>query len=419
MSDHLLAPEDVRRRLEGRLETVEAARVHYRALQGRLEERQWRRRLGQQPGLLDEVAARETDVEAALAAIQQLAQREDWPRAHPVLATVREVLRRRDRLDALLDQRLESRPSPETPAPSRGERLSRLRALCVRNPVPDLVPGEILLTQDPAPPFRVPFSAQLVGLGLFVLSSLSLGIFAGLVVGVVMCLLPAFRYRQPRSTRYWLTPERLVWESAPGERTQVLLRDIPPHGVSAPFPDTLLVSGPHETFVLGLGRDTQRSVLTALELHRRAPLFGHATPQPLPDVVCFPATFQAGRLRAGCAILRPGFLAFLPEDRLGDVFQAVTGAPRTGLPLDLRHVVEALRHLPTGAGFDACLERAVAQADGVLWSPNACVRYDTQLPVWKRLHFKNFDVPAKSLSGAVDRRAQDAVERILAAWPRR
>ena len=124
MSDHLLSPEDVRRRLEGRLETVEAARAHYLALQGRLEERQWRRQVGQDPGLLDEVASREPDFEAALAAIQQRAQREDWPRAHPVLATVREVLRRRDRLDALLDKRLGPRPSPETSVLSRVERLS-------------------------------------------------------------------------------------------------------------------------------------------------------------------------------------------------------------------------------------------------------------------------------------------------------
>ena len=165
---------------------------------------------------------------------------------------------------------------------------------------------------------------SLVGLGIFVLSTVFLGTCVGLAVAVVVGLLPYLIHRWRRSTRYWLTPERLVWESAPGELTQVLLRDIPRNGVSVPFADGVHVTGPRETLVLGLKRDAQRRLLAALELHRRAPLFGRVTSRPLPDVVCFPATFQAGRLRAGCAILRPGFLAFLPEDRLGDVFQAVT-----------------------------------------------------------------------------------------------
>ncbi|MET0405594.1 MAG: hypothetical protein ABW123_24460 [Cystobacter sp.] len=420
-SAHLLSPEDVRRRLEGRVETVETARARYQALNNLLEDRRWKRRLGKDLGPLDEVARQEPDFEEALSAIQHRAQKEDWPREHPVLDTVREVLRRRDRLDALLDKQLGSRPSPEPPAPSRLERLTRLRALCVRAPVPSLVPGEILLAEGHSHPSALPFSAHVVGLFLLVLvsSTLFLGLCVGLAVGVGAGMIPLLLRAWRRSARYWLTPERLVWEAFPGELTQLLLRDIPPNGVSVPFTNGIHVAGPHETLTLGMGRDEQQRMLATLELYRRAPLLGHAASRPLPDVVCFPATLQPGAVREGCAILRPGYLAFLPEDRLADVFQAVTGEPWTHLPLELRHVLETLRHLPSGAEFDASIERAVAQAEGVLWSPKACVRYDAQQPVWKQLHFKSIEAPARALSGAVERREGDTAERILSAWPRR
>ena len=342
---------------------------------------------------------------------------------------MRELLQVRERLDALLQQRLGEAPSP-APSAARPERLARLEAQVARMPSPHLAPGEVRWIEGPTSPPEIPRTYRLVSpavillVGSFVVSFRTT-MFLVIGMDVLLRLLDVVQ-RWHHRARYWLTPERLAWEPVNAEPVHIPLRTLTPGGVSQRlefYQTHLRVEGAHATLSLPLERDANWKLLTALELLHRPPLLGRAAPEPLADVVCYPAVLRDGDTRKGCAILRPGSVSFLPREHAWKVIEAVTGAPwnhqRAPQAVDLSRVLEHLRHLPTEAEFDACIERAVAQVGGVRWSPSACRRHEAHLPLWKRLHFKSLDGPATSLSGAVDPRAVDTAERLLAAWPQR
>lgn len=77
-----------------------------------------------------------------------------------------------------------------------------------------------------------------------------------------------------------------------------------------------------------------------------------------------------------------------------------------------------MRFLSSEAAFDACVERAVAAAEGELWKAEDVLRYDARTPVRERLHFRTIERPQKSLIGKVPRDQQELAEDSLAAWPR-
>jgi hypothetical protein len=65
------SPEDVRRQLEGRVETVEAARARYAVLESLLSGRRWKHRLRARPDAIPGMLRQEATLDEALNRIQR------------------------------------------------------------------------------------------------------------------------------------------------------------------------------------------------------------------------------------------------------------------------------------------------------------------------------------------------------------
>lgn len=418
-----LSVEDVRRQLEGRLETVEAARERYAALESLLSGKKWKRRLHEQPEVLQAVLGHEFALGEALERVLRRAETDRWPEELPVLVTVRQVRALRERVEWLVQKRL-GELAPSASAWSLTEALTRLAGL-VPPPVSlELAPGEVLLREGtPASRDWRWLRAILRLLGLLVVSYVGMvtrsRLVAGLLGGVVLLATEELFARWVRG-RYRLTSERLVWQPARGEPVQLPLRSIAEDGIDFTFNSSLRVVGEREIFM----RESQpgRSTLALeLELHRHPPLLGGMGPARREDVVCYPARLQTGTYeQPGHAVLCPGYVAFFPSDRGQEVLEAIIGrSSRLSVPFSVPAILEQLRYLSSEAVFDACVERAVAAARGQLWKPEDVLRYEPHTPARKKLHFQTIDRPQKSLSGKVARDQEERVERILSAWPRR
>ncbi|WNG40155.1 hypothetical protein F0U61_45595 [Archangium violaceum] len=417
---HVPSPEDVRLQLEGRVEVVEAARVRYAGLESLLSGRGWKRRLRKQPEAIQAVLRHESELDEALSRIQRRAQADHWPESLPVLTAVREVLGLRGRLEVLVRKRLGGGLSRNSGAPGLPEGLAQLEAF-VLQPVPlELASGEVRLLEG---------RLREVGLSrrIHVVTALAV-ITNGLVGGdpspkaLVVPLIAYLVYGWLHRGRYWLTSERLVWMPKDGEPVQIPLRSIRELGLRS-FGYGVRVVGERETLTLAVDEPKQlQDLLLALEMHRKPPLLGSVGAERLANVVCYPATLESGSSRKGLVVLRPGYVAFLPMDRPEAVRRAIMGKeyspPLNGPAFGLPFIIEHLRHLRSEAEFDACVERAVADAEGERWNPRDVLRYEAHVPSRKRLHLQTSDGPSKSLIGKVDRSQQEMAEHILANWPK-
>jgi hypothetical protein len=158
-----------------------------------------------------------------------------------------------------------------------------------------------------------------------------------------------------------------------------------------------------------------------LEVRRQPPLLGSPAPERQTDVVCYDATLSQGfSSRKGVAVVRPGYVAFLPANRGLEVLRAITGvAPSPGVKsIQLQSVIAQLCSLPSEAAFDACMERAVSVVGAARWSAWE-VHYDARVPVWKEIRFRTGHQRPWVLSGKVDWSQQAEADRILADWPKR
>lgn len=110
-------PDAYRRRLEGRAEVLEAARLRYRELLRVLQGswwRPWQEQLQRQPGLLQAHIKEGPAVEEALAAALRRAQAEQWPAEAPIVRCMHEVRTLQGQLVQLLMRRLELDEAPLT-----------------------------------------------------------------------------------------------------------------------------------------------------------------------------------------------------------------------------------------------------------------------------------------------------------------
>lgn len=412
--------EDVRRQLEGRLETVEAARERYAALESLLLGKKWKRHLHEQAEVLQSVRGQEPALGEALERVLRRAETERWPEALPVLATVRQVRALRERVEWLVQKRL-GELAPGTGSWSLTEALTRLEGLVPPPVSMELAPGEVLLREGTAASKDWRWLRAVLGLFVVVLvgavtrSRLAAGLLGATVV-------PLTHYLLDRSVRgrYRLTSERLVWQPAREEPVQLPLRSIARDGIDFTVNSSLRVVGERE-LLLRHGDHGLSSLALELELHRHPPLLGGMGPARLEDVVCYPARLEMGTFdMPGHAVLRPGYVAFFPSDRGTEVLSAIIGRRSSlSVPYAVPVLLEQLRYLASEAAFDACVARAVTAARGELWRTGEVLRYEPHTPVRKRLHFQTIDRPQKSLIGKVAREQQERAERILADWPRR
>ncbi|QRN98996.1 hypothetical protein JRI60_08205 [Archangium violaceum] len=402
----------MRRQLEGRVETLEAAHARHALLESLLSGRRWKRRLRARPDVIPGVLRHEAALDEAVTRIQRRAQTDRWPEELPVLTTVRDVRGLQRRLEALVLQRL-GELSRVSGTPSFAEALGRLEGLVFR-PIPlELAAGEVRLLEGQAMNVWVWRRIQALLILCMLLARFDghPGSIALLVLFIVYSV-----HGVSRPDRYWLTTERLVWLPHAGEPVQVPLRSISGDGIQ------LRLGGVHvegERKVLIQDPKQFRLLAVLLEMRRQPPLLGVASAEPLADVVCYEATLEGSYSQGGYVVLRPGYAAFLPKDRGMDVLRAILGTRPSFFvrPHDIPLIIEQLRYLPSEAAFDACVERAVAASGGVRWSAWEA-RYDSHAPVWK-IRILSAERPPRSLSGKVGWSQQATVRRLLADWPNR
>ena len=115
-------PDNLRARLEDRADLLEASRLRYRALRGRLDAFFWKDRVRAHFELLREVAQTQPEVDAALAALKRRAAAEGWPHNAPPMKLMAEVERLREAVEHAAFRRLPEEERPET----LGEALLKL-----------------------------------------------------------------------------------------------------------------------------------------------------------------------------------------------------------------------------------------------------------------------------------------------------
>jgi hypothetical protein len=302
--------EDIRRQLEGGIETLEAAHRRYVLLEKALQREQWQHEVLTRLEPLREQIREEPDVVEALTRLRQRCRAEGWPDMEPALVLARKMEKLRSRLDALMRERLGGPTTRE----SFAEKLARLHQVLAQTIAPPVSSEERVLLQglfeaDLGKPIQ-PLLRMLVGMivilvvggllsGLLAMGSLLGGILleggtflAGglvIIVGTVlvilvgcmlmtgclllMPLLGALGYllQSRRSGRFWLTGERLVWLPTGKDPIHIPLHAIAPDGArlrSARSVGVRLVDG--RSFHLDYIQGAERLV-SLLEQHVTTP----------------------------------------------------------------------------------------------------------------------------------------------------
>jgi hypothetical protein len=98
--------DEYRLRLEGRVELLESARLHYRTLLEDLSAKAWEERLRKNMALLREVADAQARVDEVLKAALRRAQAEAWPSSSPTVQLLRDSQALREKLVLTVAQRV-------------------------------------------------------------------------------------------------------------------------------------------------------------------------------------------------------------------------------------------------------------------------------------------------------------------------
>jgi hypothetical protein len=323
----LLPPDNALRvQLEGRWERIEQAHARYASLARQLGSRGWRNQLRDAPELLAAVREQEPGLAEVLGYVERRAQLEHWPKNHPGPAALQQLRAQRARLLALGSKRLAQWGLPAGESFTEVLRELESKALV---PLPD-PPGE-----------AEPVLAE--GRSWF-----------------------------PRS-RFWLTPERLVWFPSHGEPEQLPLRTLLPGSISL-LPAGLGVRVQGEKHVTLSGVRRPRALALLLKLYGRRK---HGLEVPARQLVTRRAYLDelgTGREQDrvwGMCVFRPGYLAFLPERQptLSDQLRFLVGAASPVVPAELKRLdvlVKQLQKLPEEE-FDTHLREVIQARGGQLW----------------------------------------------------
>ncbi|KFE67619.1 hypothetical protein [Hyalangium minutum] len=323
----LLPPDNALRvQLEGRWERIEQAHARYAALARQLGSWGWRNQLRDAPELLKAVREQEPGLDEVLEYVERRAQLEHWPQGHPGPAALQRLRAQRARLLAQGRKRLAQWGLPA--GASFTEVLSGLESKALA-PLPD-PPGE-----------AEPVLAE--GRSWF-----------------------------PRS-RFWLTPERLVWILSGDAPQQLPLKNLLPGSISL-LPAGLGVRVEGEAHVTLPGVRRPRALVALLKLYswkRRGP---EGMARERVTRRAFLDELGTGREQDrvwGICVFRPGYLAFLPERQptLGDRLRYLVGAASPTVPAELKRLeawVKQLRKLPEEE-FDAHLQELLKACGGHLW----------------------------------------------------
>jgi hypothetical protein len=397
------------------MELIEAAGKRYGRLEKWLKSIAWKQQLRARPEFIQEVLGQEDLLSEAIARTQRRGELEGWPQTLPALEPLRDVLRRRARVEGLIRKRLEELTAL-TQAPALKTDLAHLEKLVREVPSITLEPGETRVlemkrTQSIPPPLAILIFLIVPFVHLTAL-------FAGttILLFAVAAFIAVLTAYVMRAGEFWLTSERLLWKPAVGEPVSVSLRSIREGGIHVEhLTRSMRVEGDRTVHVRYV--EPLEKLAALLEMHRQPPFLGASRGGlRLPEVSFYPATLREGPgavVRPGYAVIRPQGVSFLPLGAGSKVLSAITGkVPPAGLTVEVPWVVEELRWLPE-AEFDACLDRAVKASGGVHWSAWES-RRKLGVPVWKEIHITH---GSHSLNGKVDWSQQAAAERVFESWP--
>jgi len=368
----LLPPESALRvQLEGRWERIEQAQARYAALTRQLGSRHWRHLLRSEQGLLTAVREQEPGLDEVLEYVERRAQLERWPKDHPGPATLRALRTQRARLESLGRKRLTQWGLQG--GESFAGVLSGLEAQA-------LVPM-------PQPPGEAePVLAQ----GCSWLSA----------------------------RRFWLTPERLVWFPWWGEPQQLSMNTLQPERISLlPGGVGVRLEGDRR-FTLAAVR-WARSLAVLLKLYSRKRRGAGAHVHELLSRRAYLDTLGSGREQDrawGVCLLRPGYLAFLPERRptLRDRLFHLVGAASSPVVAEFRRLdvlVKQLRQLPEEE-FDQHLVEIVRARGGVIWPSRELHRARSSPGQGPRILFRR-----RSVVGIPDARPEAVEPFFRQHWP--
>jgi hypothetical protein len=204
--------KDIRRQLEGGIETLEAAHARYVFLEKVLSGRRWQQRTLRRLDALRELVRQEPVIEEALARLHQRTRTENWPRTEPALELARKVEKLRSRLEALTHRHLDMPANWEC---RLMDNLARIEQRLTETIAPPVSPEERVLHQGP---IRALDTLQSILVMIGILVTLHFASEAFFLLRWC-AFLAAFRilYRElyrPYSGWFWLTGKRLVWRSS-------------------------------------------------------------------------------------------------------------------------------------------------------------------------------------------------------------
>lgn len=410
---------ELRIRLEGALETVEAGAARYAALDKALSAGRWRKLLRAQPDLIDEVLRSEGALREARARCEKLAAKDDA--AGPLSKVAAKLSESRGALHRTVLRRL--RANAEL---SLEDALATLGRKLLGELPGDLRSGERRLLDGGGD--KRGFIAALgmlwiLGIGAGPLFELiggdaqMWGAFAAVVAFAALFWAP-FIVSWQLSGRYTLTNQRLIFIPRRGDPVQVELSALKPGGLKiSPVLGWIKVDSLVPFSLRGVQEPWKLAgyveVLRWMSLQTAAAIVA----EPFTDVAIFPAVEgeevpfgedATTLLTSGVAVMRPQYAAHFRGDRAEAVLRAITGSAPG--PVDLEAALKLLKQLGA-AKFDEAI-RAAAQQEGALLErpPSAIV---SQGPVRQHLVVRG---PSRAFAAKIQPRHLDEVEPMAAKW---
>ncbi|WP_375768332.1 hypothetical protein NR798_42735 [Archangium gephyra] len=262
---------DIRRQLEGGIETLEVAHARYVLLEKALLALEWQQETLRRLDTLRELVRQESGVVEALARLRQRARAEQWPETELALGLARKVERLRSRLEALTRKHLDIPADRES---RLVDDLARIEQLLTWTMAAPLSPGERVLCQGgcpqrgPLPWFLVPYIlGAMFGVWVWLLF-----FSRAIILRVVLMVLPESLVRDLLDrgpARFWLTGTRLVWRPAWCAPIHIPLHAIRPGGIERPFSDSVRVTLVDRRYFLlrPLGEEDARRLVALLRLN--------------------------------------------------------------------------------------------------------------------------------------------------------
>jgi hypothetical protein len=402
--------EAPRRVLEGRAELIEDTQPLYPAVRKLLYGRRWRDQVRGQLVLLDQLIARDERVEQALELASQRMAGEGWGWDGVFAGTLLQTARAREELRRLVLTKLgPSRSGPTSLTALLRQLRGEVTASKLGKNAREAPPGEALLYEAKPSPVWVGSPALVIVMAvLFKVGWLAIiGMLAAWYLLQVLT----------RAHTIQLTNHRVFRKALLFEGKAIALGEIKELRASGFYNRdikmVLAEGGMPE--LEDLPRRTAEHLLALLEIHRRLAL--PSSPEALHDHALVEATTgEDGQGKKGTAVLRPGYLAFLPEDSGADALAIAAESdlarpdapPARDTRIPVPVLLEQLRHLPA-ARFDEVVQ-GIARRRGELWTSQSA-----QLLVQgRRVTCNGWD--GRKLQGHVEESQRGIARELLVRW---